>query len=115
MCLPVHARGAMTLRTWLVLGLLSMLWGSGTFFNPVALQDAGPMTMVVPRVGVAAAVLWAVMRMRGIPVRWWREDWVPFTVMGVLNTAVPFTLIALGLMRIDSGLARVPESAPVVL
>jgi drug/metabolite transporter (DMT)-like permease len=97
----------MTVRTWLLLGVLSVLWGSGTFFNRVAVQDAGPMTVVLLRVGIAALVLWLVMRVRGVPVRWRREDWVPFTVMGVLNTAVPFTLIALGLMRIDSGLAGI--------
>lgn len=104
---PAAASGAMTARTWLWLALLSVLWGSGTWFNRVAVQDAGPMTVVVARVGLAALLLWLVMRARGIPVRWGREDWVPFTVMGVLNTAAPFTLIALGLTRIDSGLTGI--------
>ena len=90
-----------------MLAFLSVLWGSGTWFNRVAVQDVGPMTVVASRVGLAALMLWLVMRARGIPVRWRGEDWVPYTVMGVLNTAVPFTLIAVGLTRIDSGLAGI--------
>lgn len=95
----------MTTGDWLLLGLLSMLWGSATFFNKVAVADIGPITVVFLRVVLAAMLLYAVIRVRGLPrvVGW--NDAKPFVMMGVFNTALPFGLIAWGVSHIDSGIA----------
>src|SRR5687768_5622349 len=42
---------------WLLLVLLSVLWGATFFFVAVALQDLPPLTLVLARVALAALIL----------------------------------------------------------
>jgi len=97
----------MTGGNWLWLGLLALLWGSGFFFTTIAVEDIGPPTVVLIRVILAAAILYAVIRFRGtsLPQGW--ATWRPFFVLGLLNATLPFTLNAWSLTRIDSGLAGI--------
>ena len=98
---------AMHASDWLLLVLLSVLWGSATFFNKVAVRDIGPYTVVFVRVLLAAMLLYAVMRVRSCPLRVSWRDAKPFLLMGLFNSALPFTLIAWGVIHIDSGLAGI--------
>ena len=50
---------------WLLLVILSILWGGSFFFNAVALADLPPLTVVFARVSIAAAVLWLVIALSG--------------------------------------------------
>jgi len=97
----------MTGGSWLLLGLLALLWGSGFFFTTIAVDDIGPPTVVLIRAALAAAILFAVIRLRGNPVPQGWSNWRPFFVLGLLNTTLPFTLNAWSLTRIDSGLAGI--------
>lgn len=91
--------------TWLL--ALSLLWGSGTFFNEIAAGAMSPLTVVFYRVALAAIVVGLVVRARGVGLLPGRKEVVPFAVLGVVNTVLPFTLIAWGVQRLDSGVAGI--------
>ncbi len=98
---------SMTGGNWTLLGMLSLIWGSGFLFSKIAVEDIGPPTMVLIRVSLGSLLLYAIIRLRGIPLpRGWTL-WRPLFVLGLLNTTLPFTLNAWGLTRIDSGLAGI--------
>ncbi len=103
--MPDHAR--MTAADWGLLGLLSLLWGGSFFFNQVAVAELPPLTVVAARVVLAAAVLWAVLRARGEAAPRTPAALVAFAGMGVLNNAIPFTLIVWGQTQIASGVAAI--------
>ena len=86
---------------------LSGVWGASYFFGKVAVEDIGPLTVVLGRVALAAAILYLVIRLRGVPIPTNRADWQGFFVMGLLNSAIPYSLIFWGETRIDSGLAAI--------
>jgi len=91
---------------WALLLVLAVLWGASFFFQKVALAALPPFTVLLGRVGLAAAVLWIVALARGLPMPTDRA-WAPLAVMAVLNNVVPFALILYGQTRIASGLAAV--------
>ncbi|EKV30828.1 Permease of the drug/metabolite transporter (DMT) superfamily [Caenispirillum salinarum AK4] len=86
---------------------LSVLWGGSFFFVEVAVGAIPPLTLVLLRVGGCALVLWAVVAMTGgtMPAR--PEVWRAFLVMGLLNNAVPFSLIVWGQAHLSSSLAAI--------
>ena len=97
----------MTARDWLMLVALAGVWGASYFFGKVAVADIGPLTVVFGRVLLAAAILHAVIRLRGVSIPTTREAWISFFVMGAINSAIPYTLIFWGETRISSGLAAI--------
>jgi drug/metabolite transporter (DMT)-like permease len=97
----------MTARQWGLLSLLAMLWGGSFFFQKVALAALPPFTVLLARVGLAAAALWIAARAVGYPLPRSRQDWVPLVVMAALNNVAPFSLILWGQTRISSGLAAI--------
>lgn len=98
---------APTAHDWLLLMALSGVWGASYFFGKVAVADIGPLTVVLGRVALAAAILYAVIRLRGIAIPHSSAEWRGFFVMGLLNSAIPYSLIFWGETRIDSGLAAI--------
>lgn len=104
----------MTSRTWLMLVALSILWGGSFFFVAVALRDFPAFTIVLARVALAALVLAAACRALGLALPSGRAAWVACAGMGLLNNAIPFTLIVLAQGLIPSGLAAVVNAATPV-
>ena len=94
-------------RDWSLLILLSVLWGGSFFFSGVAVKDLPPLTIVLARVALAAAVLTPVMWASGARFPSSVAGWRPFFVMAVLNNVIPFSLIVVGQTMIASGLASV--------
>jgi len=99
--------GTMTLLEWAMLVALSLLWGGSFFFTGIAIKELPPVTITLLRVGLAALMLHAVLRLtgRGMPAGW--HAWRAFFIMGLVNSAVPICLIAWGQERITSGLASI--------
>lgn len=97
----------MTVRDWLLLLALSVLWGGSFFFVGVAVQALPPLTIVAIRVGGAALVLLAVLRIAGIAWPLQRGLWPAFLGVALLNNVIPFTLIVWGQGQIPSGLASI--------
>ena len=88
---------------------LASLWGGSFMFMEVALTEAPPLTITLWRVGLAAPALLLALRWQGLrlpPLADWRA-WGAFLVMGGINNALPFTLIAWGQLQIESGLAAI--------
>jgi drug/metabolite transporter (DMT)-like permease len=97
----------MTPLEWAMLIALSVLWGGSFFFQGVAVRELPALTIVVARVGLAALTLWIALALMGIRVPGTRRVWVAFFGMGVLNNAIPFSLIIWGQVHIGSGLASI--------
>ena len=91
---------------WIMLWTLSLLWGGSFLFVELALAGLTPLSLVWGRVALAAAILWAVLRVTGAPGPP-RSVWPALLVMGFLNNAVPFTLFALAQGQITGVLASV--------
>ena len=98
---------SMTLLEWSMLLALSLLWGGSFFFVGVAVAELPPFTIVLLRVGLAAAVLWFVVGLVGLRMPAAKGLWPAFFGMGVLNNLVPFSLIVWGQTHIASGLASI--------
>jgi drug/metabolite transporter (DMT)-like permease len=94
-------------RDWALLVLLSILWGGSFFFNGIAIRELPPLTIVLARVAIAAALLLPILRATGATLPKRLSEWWPFLVMGILNNVIPFSLIVAGQTQIASGLASV--------
>ena len=58
----------MSLRVWIWLLSLSVLWGGSFFFAKVAMGELQPLTVVFARVALAALALTLVLSLTVIPV-----------------------------------------------
>ena len=92
---------------WAILLTLSVLWGGSFFFIGIAIHSVAPITLVLLRVSIASALLWAWRAIR-------RETWVlpravipPLFLLALLNNALPFILFAFAQRTIPSGLASI--------
>ena len=94
-------------RAWLLLGLLSFIWGSSFLFIELALAVMGPLTLVFFRVFIGAMALLAYLRVCGKTLPSAASFWVAAAFMGLLNNAIPFSLIAYGQVFITAGLASI--------
>src|ERR1700722_13129059 len=94
-------------RDWILLGGLSVLWGGSFFFNGVALRELPPFTLVFLRVALAATILLPVLRVYRIDFPRGFSGWRPFFGIAFLNNVLPFSLIVLGQMYVQSGLASI--------
>lgn len=90
---------------------LSILWGGSFFFVEVALNDLPAFSIVAFRVVISAAVLWAVVFMLKLPIPKSMGIWAAFLVMGLLNNAIPFSLITWGQVQVSAGLASILNAA----
>jgi drug/metabolite transporter (DMT)-like permease len=103
----------LTRRYAFMLVVLAAIWGASFMFIKVAVRDLEPITLVWLRITLAAAVLvpvaLAVLGRRAAAEA--RAAAGRLTVMGVANSALPFTLLAWAETRIDSGLAAILQAA----
>jgi drug/metabolite transporter (DMT)-like permease len=94
--------------------LLAAVWGASYLFIKVAVEDIEPAPMMAVRTLLAAAVLGGYLRWRmgwNRAIGELRTAWRHCLVLGVLNAALPFWLIAWGEKHIDSGLAAVVQAS----
>jgi drug/metabolite transporter (DMT)-like permease len=92
---------------WAALMALSVLWGGTFLFAALAVREIPPFTLVFGRVVIAAAALLIVLRAQGIAFPGEGPGWRAYFGMGLLNNAVPFSLIFLGQTQIAAGLASI--------
>jgi len=97
----------MTLRNWIMLAVLGAIWGGSFLFAKVAVAEIPPFVLVFFRVAIACAVLLVLLRHRGLLGRLQPKHALPFLIMGLLNNAVPFSLLFLGQTVIGAGLASI--------
>ncbi|MEX1662216.1 DMT family transporter [Thioclava sp. 15-R06ZXC-3] len=99
---------------WALLAALALIWGSSFLSNRAALAGADVFTVVFIRVSIGAVLLWLWVAFRAIPVGRDARMIVHFAVMGLLNNAIPFTLIVWGQKHIDSGLASILNASTAI-
>jgi len=83
------------------------LWGASFIFMSLALQSYGPVSIAAGRIVLAAAVLLLICLFSGQALPRNRRDWKQLTLIGFLNSALPFFLISWGLQFISSAEAAV--------
>lgn len=96
------------------MAVLALLWGASFLSVRVALDEVGPLTSVAHRVFWAMLVLWAAVVVMRLPLPRDPKVWFAFGVMGLLNNAVPFSLMAWGQLHIASGLTSILNAATAV-
>lgn len=92
--------------------LLSLIWGSSFTLIKVAIPTIPPFTMVAARVTIAAILLILIALAQGHALPRRGSVWAAFFVQGLLQSALPFTLISWGEAQITSGLAGVLNATP---
>ena len=97
----------MSLQNWILLIILSLLWGGSFFFVEVALADISPFTLVFLRVSLAALALLAYLKLRGESIPLNLPLWSAFLVMGLLNNVFPFGMIVWGQTHITGSVASI--------
>jgi drug/metabolite transporter (DMT)-like permease len=101
-------------RPIVLLGALALIWGSSFMFIKVADREVAPSTLILGRLWLASLTLALVVPLLA-DVRTVAADlrthWRWLTVVGLLNTAVPFWLLSWGETRIDSGLASIIQAS----
>jgi drug/metabolite transporter (DMT)-like permease len=97
----------MSLRNFVILLLLSLIWGASFLFIKVAVITIPPFSVAFGRTAMAAVLLYLVLRSRGLRMPGWGPVWGTFLLMGFFNGAVPYTLITWAEIHIDSGLAAI--------
>jgi drug/metabolite transporter (DMT)-like permease len=95
------------MKNFLWLLLLASLWGPSFLFIKVAVDEIPPLTLVVGRVGIAATLLFVILRFQGRKLPKVGPIWIHFAVMALFQNALPFTLINWGEQYIDSALAAI--------
>ena len=88
--------------------LLAALWGGSFLFIRVTAPALGPLLVADARVVIAGgALLLYAAALRRLPS--WRTYWRRFLIMGLLNNAVPFTLIGTAELHLTASLAAIFE------
>ncbi|HMQ50729.1 MAG TPA: DMT family transporter, partial [Anaerolineae bacterium] len=95
------------MKNFLGLAFLACLWGPSFVFIKVAVQEIPPLTMVVGRVGIAAALLYLMLRLQGRNLPPFGPVWKHFAFLGFIHNALPFALFNWGEQYIDSALAAI--------
>lgn len=88
-----------------LLFLLATAWGAAYTFIKVGVETIPPVTLIAARTVIAGALLFAVMRLRGVVLPRDPAVWRAFMVQACLNSVVPFTLIAWAEQTVEAGLA----------
>ncbi|KMW46666.1 EamA family transporter [Ralstonia insidiosa] len=95
--------------------VLSSLWGASYTFIRIGVETIPPLTFIAARTLIAGALLLLWMRWRRIQMPRDRAVWVRFGVQALLNSVIPFTLIAWAERSVGAGLATILNSTSPVM
>lgn len=96
-----------------VLLLLGAVWGSSFLCVSIALKDYPPTSIAAIRIALAALILLAIIRVKGLSLPRSARDWIFLFVIGALNSSIPFSLISFAQQSISSGMsAMLISTAP---
>jgi len=86
--------------------ILSAIWGAAFLFYKIAAPVLGPIALVELRVSIAgvALLLYTLAIRKRQPLK---ERWRQYLLVGILNSAIPFTLIAAAELNLTAGLASI--------
>jgi len=99
---------------WPMLLLLAAMWGASYLFIKLAVADIPPAAMTDLRLGLAAVLLAGYLVHRAgarSALDQLRAAWRPCLVLGIINAAVPMTLVAWGETHVDSSIAGIAQAS----
>ena len=99
----------MKTRDMVDLLVLGAIWGASFLFMRVAAPEFGAVPLIAARVGIAAIFLIPVLA-RQTGQRPLYEHAAKLTVLGAINSAVPFSLFAYAVLSVTAGFASVLNS-----
>lgn len=115
---PPVAHAGRPASTWILFGLLTVLWAGAYALTRVAVgkgETAGlPVEWVLPgRLGLGALVLWGLLlaTRKRLPPLTDRRRWAAMLGMGFVGSAIPFFLITTAQETVNSSLAALYTAA----
>src|SRR3712207_5170139 len=93
-------------RTWVLLVILSAVWGASFLLTTIAIRDLSVPVVSLLRTGLGAAVLLPIAIARGA-FAGIRGQLGPVFLLGLVQLAIPFLLLGYGQQRVASGLAGI--------
>ena len=90
-----------------LLVLLALLWGGSFTLIKIGVGTIPPATLTAGRIAIAAVLLLAIMRWRGMVLPRTPRLWGHLLVQGIINLVLPFLLISWGEQHVSSGLASI--------
>jgi len=94
-------------KTLFALLCLAVIWSTSFSLMNLAVQSIPPATVTAGRMVLGAAILWAVLALRGVALPRDRSAWIGMGGVGLFGNALPFFLITWGQQHIDSGVAAI--------
>ena len=92
---------------WLV---LCVIWGSTWLFIKLGLEALPPLTFAAIRFVISCAIIFLIIRIRGIPLPRARADWILLAITGILSFGLNYGLVFWGEQYISSGLAALLQA-----
>ena len=104
---PNSAVAATVAPTWMVeFVLLAAVWGASFLFMRLGAVEFGALPTAGVRVAIAAAFLLPLLAFKGqAPLL--RQHWKPLLLVGIMNSAIPFTCLSFALLTISTGLSSI--------
>src|SRR6188474_1600305 len=92
---------------WLI---LCGIWGSTWLFIKLGLEDLPPFTFAAIRFIIAIAIVFSIIRIRGLALPRAGADWILLSVTGILSFGLNYGLVFWGEQYITSGLAALLQA-----
>ena len=105
----------MALADWVRIIILSFVWGGSFFFVEIMLEAMSPMTGVLGRLSVGSIGLLCILKFIGQPLRPLIDQWSAFALIGLINNAIPFSLISFGQTEITGSLASIINASTPIM
>jgi drug/metabolite transporter (DMT)-like permease len=101
-----------SLKPYLALAGLALIWGASFLLIKVAVHDMSPTVLLLIRSVSGLIVLAVIVKATGRPLlgEGWRTRLGSFAIMAITNAIIPWVAIAWGEERISSGLASILNS-----
>lgn len=100
---------------YVLLLVLSALWGASYTFIRIGVETIPPITFMGARTALAASLLLLYLRAARIALPRELAAWKQFAVQALLNSVVPFTLLAWAEREVQAGIATILNSTAPVL
>ena len=89
---------------------LAAIWGASFLFMRVAVPEFGAVPLITIRVALASLCLLPLVFWRGKQTEMLRAI-LPISIVGIINSAIPFTLIAYSTLYVTAGFASILNAA----
>ena len=97
----------MELEDYLLLLLLAAMWGASFIFIKIGVGEMNPLFLVFIRSAAATIALVPILVATRVPFADLQSHWKPGLAIGLVNSALPYALIAFGEKYIESSLAGI--------